>query len=379
MRTLRLLSSALTCLALAACSSDPVGIAIVEAGTGVPGFDGDGKDVRTSRLYSPLDVAFAPDGTLWVVDFNNHRLRTREADGTWRTRVGDLMPGDGDPATADLTTGAAGTTVLLNHPTDLTFAPDGALLFSAWHNFKIRHFDPATGLVRVIAGGRHPMGGFAGDGGPASEAAFNFPKSLARLADGTLYVLDQRNLRIRRVSAGTEPTVATIAGDGTAGDTDGPATTARFRWEQGTVPMPSGALALGPDGALYIADSLNHKIRRLDLITNTVSTIAGTGEAGLSGDGGAPLAARLHNPRDIAFASDGRLFVADTDNDVVRAIDLKTSVITTVLGTGVQGTGTDGSEATDFALSHPWGLTFDADGRLHVADTENHRLVRVRL
>jgi len=380
----RWLAAALAAASLAqGCSDDcpdSPGVVCVTAGTGVPGFDDDGHAATQSRLYSPLDVAFAPDGTEWIIDFNNHRLRTIEPDGTLRTRVGQLFPGDGDKAMADLTeAGALGTDVRLNHPTDLLFEPGGTVLFAAWHNFKLRQYDPADGRVRVTAGGDHAMGGFAGDAGPAARAAFNFPKALTRTADGTLYVLDQRNLRIRRITA--DGTIDTLLGDGTAGEgmtPDGPLAGTRLRLEVGNAPQPSGALIAGPDGALYMADSLNHRVRRIDLVQSTITTVAGSGEAGWSGDGGSALTARLNNPRDLAFGAEGRLYVADTDNHAIRVVDLTAGTIDTVLGTGVVGTGSEGQAPRSFALNKPWGIAFDARGRLRIADTENHRVLRMQ-
>lgn len=355
------------------------GVACVWAGNGLAGFNGDGLRLRDSRLYSPIDLDFAPDGTPWVIDFNNHRLRTVEANGTFKTRVGGIRPGDGDDNQADLTpAGAPGPDVLLNHPTDLAFAPDGTVLFAAWHNFKIRACDPATDIVHVLYGGKFYMGGFAGDGGPAESAAFNFPKSIVRTPAGDLLILDQRNFRIRKVAA-ADQTISTVAGDGKAGfldDATDPGK-AEFKFEAGDSPMPSGSLALAADGTLFVADSLNHRIRRIDLAAKTVSTIAGTGEAGLAGDGGPALAARLSNPRDLEFGPDGRLYVADTDNHVVRAIDLGTGTISTVAGTGRVGAGAEGQLATGVDLHKPWGIAFDAHGALYVADTENHRILRV--
>jgi sugar lactone lactonase YvrE len=356
------------------------GVACVWAGTGTPGFNGDGKALRESRLYSPVDVAFAPDGTPWVIDFNNHRLRTVEANGTFRTRVGTNKPGDGDENLADLTpAGAPGLEVGLNHPTDLAFMPDGKVLFAAWHNFKIRSFDPKTETVHVLYGARLPMGGFAGDGGPAVDALFNFPKAVELAPDGTLYILDQRSLRIRKVANDAQRTVTTIAGDGTAafaGD-GGPPVQAKLKFESGNAPLPSGALALATDGSLYVADSLNHRIRRIDFAKDEITTVAGTGEAGLAGDGGPALAAKFNNPRDLEFGPDGRLYVADTDNHVVRAIDLASGVVTTVAGTGKEGAGAEGKAATATELHKPWGVAFDAAGALYVTDTENHRVLKV--
>ncbi|MFM2152595.1 MAG: hypothetical protein RL199_1030 [Pseudomonadota bacterium] len=387
MRPYRFTALALAALGAGACGEDTAapscpevsGVACVWAGTSTAGFNGDGLALRESRLYSPLDVDFAPDGSPWVIDFNNHRLR-RVENGRFSTKVGGIRPGDGDDTQADLTpTGAPGTDVLLNHPTDLAFDPSGTLVFAAWHNFKIRSWNPADGLVHVLYGGKFYMGGYSGDGGPASAAAFNFPKALVRLDDGTLFILDQRSQRIRRVANDADHTVTTVAGDGTAGfaGDGGSPKAAKLHFEGGNAPMPSGGLALGPDGKLYLADSLNHRIRRLDLAADRIDTIAGTGLAGFGGDDGPALEAQLSNPRDLEFGPDGRLYIADTDNHRVRSIDIATGVIATVAGTGIEGNGAEGRPATETDLHKPWGIAFDPAGALYVADTENHRILKV--
>lgn len=382
-------TSLLATLGLAAACSAPVdeptcepksGVACVWAGTGVAGFNGDGKVLRDSRLYSPVDVTFAPDGTPWVIDFNNHRLRTVEADGTFRTRVGGIRPGDGDENQADLTpAGAAGLDVMLNHPTDVAFEPDGTVLFAAWHNFKIRSVAAGTDVVHVLTGGKYYMGGYGGDGGPAANAALNFPKAVERAPDGTLYILDQRNQRIRKIATDAARTITTVAGTGTAGFAgDGESLSkSQFKFEAGNAPLPSGALALAPDGTMFVADSLNHRIRKIDFANDTITTVAGTGEAGFAGDGGPALAAKLANPRDIELGPDGQLYVADTDNHVIRAIDLAAGTIRTVAGSGQAGNGAEGQAAIATALRKPWGVAFDPAGAMYITDTENHRILKV--
>lgn len=359
--------------ALLACGCDEAGRAYVWAGSGAPGFDGDGRAIAESRLYYPLDVEFAADGRAYVLDWNNHRIRRVTPDGTFETVVGFFI-GDGDEEQQDLTVGAPGETVSINHPTDLMFEPDGTLVFAAWHNHKLRRFDPRTGLVRV-QGGRGP--GFRGDGGPVADALFDQPKSIVRAADGSVYVLDQRNERIRKIAPGG--TITTVAGTGTkgyAGDGGDPRS-AQFHFDDGTNPQPSGALALGPDGRLYVSDGANHRIRRIDFAANTIETIAGTGTTGPLGDGGPAIAATFDDARDLEFGPDGRLYVADTGHHAVRAIDLKTGQITTIAGTGRAGAGEAGGPAGEVALSHPFGIAFDAEGDLYLADTFNNRILRV--
>lgn len=354
------------------CESQP-GVACIWAGHGPPGFDGDGKELRASRLYNPIDLSFAPDGTPWVLDWNNHKIR-RVVNGRFETVVGDFL-GDGDPDMLDLTAeGAPGLTVRLNHPTDLQFRSDGTLVVAAWHNHKLREVNPRTGIVHVACG----LGpGFAGDGKQVGDARFNQPKSIELADDGTLYILDQRNQRLRRI--GADGAVSTIAGTGTQGfnGDDKPLIETQFNFETGGNPQPSGALALDGQGRLYVADSLNHRIRRIDLAAGTITTIAGTGEAGGTGDGGPATAAQLHNPRDLEFGPDGKLYVADTENHVVRAIDLTSGVIERVAGTGTAGRGDEGKPAREVALTRPFGIAFDADGALYVADSFNDRILRI--
>lgn len=366
------------CVLGSACGPRPCvetpGSACIWAGTGELGFNGDGKTRLDTRLYWPADLDFAPDGTPWVLDWNNHKVR-KVVDDKFVTVVGEFL-GDGPPDQSDLVApGAMGTEVRLNHPTDLLFEPDGTLLFTAWHNHKLRHID-AEGRVLVMSG---RGGGFAGDGQAASGALFNQPKSIVRNAAGEIFVLDQRNFRIRKIGAGPNPIITTVVGTGMpgfAGDQGDPLL-AQLKFEAGGNPEPSGALALDAAGNLYISDGLNFRIRKVDFAANTITTIAGTGTAGFSGDGADATLAQLNNVRDLELGPDGRLYLADTENHRIRAIDLTTGVIDTVVGTGTAGTKGDGLPARQVELRRPFGIAFDGKGNLFVADTFNSRILEV--
>jgi sugar lactone lactonase YvrE len=366
-------SSLVLALVVAGCG-ETLGHAYLWAGGGEPGLNGDGRPLTESRLYWPIDVFFAPDGTPWVLDWNNHLVRRVTKAGTLETVVGNFL-GDGDEELLDLTpAGAPGLEVNLNHPTALAFAPDGTVFIAAWHNHKIRTVS-RSGQVHVLCG-RDP--GFAGDGGPAKDALFNQPKSLVRASDGTLYLNDQRNLRVRRIKP--DGLIDTIAGTGTRGFSGdgGDPREAELAFDPSGNPEPSGALALDEErGLLYLADSLNHRIRRIDLGRNVIETIAGTGEAGYGGDDGPALSAKLNNPRDLELSKDGTLYVADSENHVVRAIDLATGRIETVAGTGRRGRGDPGRAATRVDLARPFGVALDPEGQLYVSDTFNNRILRV--
>jgi DNA-binding beta-propeller fold protein YncE len=280
--------------------------------------------------------------------------------------------------------GALGTTVAMNHPTDAEFGPDGQLYIAAWHNNKIRVFDPATNLVTVLGGNSY---GDAGDGGPGCRVLFNQPKAVAIAPDGTLYTIDQRNVRIRVIQPDEARTTTTMAGRGRENDgygdggDNGPATEAQFGFDIDPTPQPTGSLVL--DGRLlYVADTENHRIRRINLDTGIIDCIAGKPEAGYSGDGGPALNATFDFPMDMELGPDGRLYVADRNNHVVRAIDLASGLVETVAGSGARcqterETCATRAPAREIALHEPYGIAFDPDGNLYIADSHNHRIVKV--
>ncbi len=346
------------------------------AGAGVAGFNGDNRPLRESMMYWPMDMEFAPDGRPIILDWNNHRIRRVTANNTFETIMGTAEPGDGPPMPTDLTEpGAPGDTVALNHPTDLMFHPDGRLFVVAWHNHKIRRWDPATGMTFV------PLG--RGPGwidGPFAMARIKQPSKGAMTRDGnTMYLLDQGNVRVRRIDL-TGSMVTTLAGDGMRrfGGDNGPAMMASFNLQTGENPEPEGGIALDREERnLYISDTGNHRIRRVELATGMITTVVGTGTFGYAGDDGPALMAQLNSPQDIEFGPDGRLYIADTNNHRIRAVDLTTNVITTVAGNGQRGYGGDRGPALQASLYRPHGIAFDAQGNLFICDTLNDRVRRV--
>lgn len=344
------------------------------------GYNGDGLHRTETLINQPQDLLFLPDGTAWFTDFNNFLIRRVLADGTIESMVGSqdpLFPGDG-PFTGITPGGAEGQDWMLNHPTNLLLQPDGSILVVAWHNHKLLTVDPATGFVKVVCGGG---AGFAGDGKVASPATLFKQVNDATFDEaGNVYLIDQQNERIRMIAA-ADGVITTIAGDGTPGYSGdgGPALAAQFSWARGSNPNPSGGI-VHHAGKLYISDTEANVIRVMDIAGGTIAALAGTGEKGDGGDDGPALAAKLSAPRDLEIGPDGDLYFADTDNGKVRAIDLEAGIIRTVVGTGENGVeDRDGLPATETKLRRPFGIAFDPEGDLYVMDTLNSRIVKVAL
>jgi DNA-binding beta-propeller fold protein YncE len=332
-----------------------------------------------SDLYYPMSLTFLDDGRAYIVDWQNHRVRETTEEGTLRTIIGNGELGDGllDPLDRSefSSPGVDALDISLNHPTQIVAQPDGTFTLVAWHNHKLRDYDPDSGLIHVSCGSNP---GFGGDGGPAEAALLNQPGQLVVAEDGTQYLLDQRNQIVRRID--TDGIISTVAGmqgqPGFSGD-GGPPLEAQFNLPAMSNPPPAGGLALDGDGNLYVSDTNNQRIRKIDFAANVITTVAGTGEADFSGDDGPAYEAALNNPRQLAVGPDGRLYVADQDNHRIRAVDLETAVIETVVGSGEQGFSGDGGSPLEAALDRPAGVAFDREGALYVVDSYNSRVRRI--
>jgi len=367
------------------CSDDP-GTICTYVGDGELGFNGDGFDRLHTALYWPFDMEFTPTGRRIVLDWNNHKVREILADDTLTTIVGSDFVGDGPADLSDRTLqGAIPATVDLNHPTDVQEFPNGDLMIMCWHNHKIRVADRLTGRVRVLLGA---AAGFAGDGARAYDALVNQPPHGTLDPNGNLFFVDQRNQRIRVIynfaTQRENAIIATVVGSGVKGfNGDGLTLQTQLNFPAGPNPEPGGGIVVAADGSVYFSDTLNHRVRRVqffnaDFTNGVVTTIAGTGDAGFSGDGGPAQLAQINYPEDLEIGPDGNLYFADTNNNRVRMINLTTGTIQTVAGTGDKGYGGDGGPATQARLNRPFGVAFDANGDLYVSDTFNSRIRKVK-
>jgi len=258
--------------------------------------------------------------------------------------------GDGGPATA----------AALNDPSGVAIMPDGGYLIADAGNDRVRRVFP-DGTIRTVAGSGSY--GSSGDGGPAAAASLQAPIGVAALSDGSFLIADAGAARVRRVSA--TGIITTAAGTGTRGISGdgGPATAAEIYDPQGVTAMP--------DGGFLIADG-DYVVRRVSPI-GIITTVAGTGTPGFSGDGGPATAAQLTNPNAVAVTADGGFLIADSGNRRIRRVS-PTGTITTVAGTGTQGSAGDGGAATAAQLNNPSGLAATPDGGFLIADWFGNRV-----
>lgn len=333
------------------------------AGTGQPQNNGDEGDARKINIGDPFGVEIGPDGALFITEVRNHRV--------WRldfsSRKLSVVAGNGEQGYSG--DGGLATDAALNEPYEIRFDKDGNMFFVEMKNHVVRRVDAQTGMISTVAGtGKQ---GFSGDGGPAVNATFNNPHSIALDGRGGLYIADIGNHRIRRVDLNSG-NVETIAGnDERKLPRDGQVT-------KGNPILGPRALFIDGD-TIWIALREGHSVWRLDMTAGTLHHVAGSGKQGFSGDGGSAKDATFNGPKGIAIGPAGHVYVVDTENQAIRKIDTKTNVITTVAGSGPahRGGSGDGGPATQAELDRPHGICLSTDGSIYIGDTLNHRVRRV--
>jgi DNA-binding beta-propeller fold protein YncE len=318
-------------------------------GNGAPGYS-------DQQVNNPYGLVIGPDRALYFCDLDNQRIRRLDL----RTHRTSTIAGNGEKGYSG--DGGPATSASLSLPHEIQFDRTGNLYIAERDNHVVRKVAAKTGIISTFAG--TGVAGFSGDGGPAARAQLRQPHSIAIDGAGRILICDVGNHRVRQVNLETG-TIATYSGTGER------------------QPAPDGAPLKGTplngprtltfgDGDLFLALREGNAIYRIAAKTATIHHVAGSGEQGYSGDGGQAVRARLAGPKGLAYAA-GNLYVADTENHVIRCIDVKTGMITTVLGTGQRGDGPE-PDPLRCALNRPHGLLAVPGGLLYVGDSEAHRI-----
>ncbi len=333
------------------------------AGIASRGYSGDGGPAIFAELYWPANLAFDKYDNLYIADQWNNRIRTvNKSNGYINTIVGNGFPGysgDGMPAIS----------AEINLPASVAIDTFGNIFIPDFNNNRIREVIDSTGLIFTIGG--NGVAGYFGDGGPATAAEINHPHHISVDNNGNLYFADENNNRVRKIvlSTGIISTIIGTGGSGFSGDS-GLATAAQIHAPK--------CIALDDSGNMFIADWLNNRIRKVDAATGIITTIAGNGNPGFSGDGGPATAAALNSPYRVALDKAGNFYIADGSDNRVRWVNGKTGIIKTLAGNGEAGFYGDGGPASISELDYPPGVAFDHEGDLYIADIRNNRVREIK-
>lgn len=353
---------------------DTQGIITTFAGNGAtadPGFWGDNGAATNASLHLPTGLAVDASGKVYIAVSSDNTVRVVTTDGIINIFAGAGYQGyygdyGFDTISAKVTSAGVATVAGLTNPQDVAIGPKGTVLIADTGNAVIRQVDSA-GIITTISGNGGV--GISGDD-VATTLAMVSPFGLAVDSSGNVYVAEYGSNRIRKID--TSGKITTAIGDGSqgfAGDGGAP--------NKVQMSLPTGVV-VDSSGNLYFADSLNNRIRKLS--GGNVSTYAGNGAFSRSGDGGAADSAQLNTPLGVAVDSFGNSYIADTANNVVRRVDSNkgtSGTISTFAGTGTAGSSGDGSAAASAQLNGPQGLAVDSAGDLYIADTQNNRVRKV--
>jgi hypothetical protein len=257
---------------------------------------------------------------------------------------------------------------LVNYPVVVSVDAAGDIYVAEWNNHRVSRVNVSTGVVTTVAGNMNP--GYSGDGGLAINAQLNSPSGVCLDAAGNIYIADRDNHRIRKVTVSTG-IITTVAGNGTAGYLSDGVLAANTRLN-----YPVG-VSLDTNGDIYIADTYNHRVRKVTVSTGIITTVAGTGVEGSSGDAGLAVNARLNLPGGVSVDSARNIYISDTFNNRIRKVTVSTGIITAVAGTASPGYSGDAGPPPSAQLNNPTGATFDSDGNIYIADWTNHRIRKI--
>lgn len=333
-------------------------------GNGDEGFAGDDGPATEATLNNPFDIVFDAAGNLVFTDTFNHCVRRVDA----RTGIIETIAGIGDAGYSG--DGGPGKKAGFNQPYGLAVDSGDNLYVADRLNAVVRRIDGTTGVVATFAGTGEK--GCSGDGGPANDAGMVEPNGLAFSRDGKrLFIADVADNRVRVVDLASG-VITTFAGAGDAvhdGD-GGPAATAGIFGARAVAPTISG------DG-VYILERQGSSLRLAASNGSAISTVASTGKTGYGGDGGPASAAIFDRPKEMTLDGDGNVLIVDTENHVIRLIDWGAGRVSTIAGNGVPGFTGDGVVATQSSLARPHGVAVGPDGAFYIGDTENNRIRKV--
>ncbi len=321
------------------------------AGNGTAAYAGDGGPATSAEIYTPWGVALDANGNLFIADTYNQRIRKVATDGTITTVAG------GGSHSED---GVAATTAFIDYPAGVGVSAAGELAIGSMNSKLVRKVS-AAGIIATVAG--NGSTGRAGDGGPAINAQFAYPTGVAVDAAGNYYIVDQKNQQVRKV--GLDGTISTAAGTGDNGNTGdgGQGAAAKLSNPQG--------VAVDSHGNLYIATTARIRMVATD---GTISTVAGNGNGGYSGDGGPALSAGLSYPHGLAVDTAGNIYIADSYNHVIRKVGLDHNISTVAGIPNSAGFSGDGGPAVNAQLNDPFGVAVDGAGNVLIADYSNYRV-----
>lgn len=336
----------------------------VFAGSGTCGYSGDGGSPAAAELNSPAGVAVDSNGNLFIADTNNFVIReVVKTTGKIKTVAGNNALGQGFSGD-----GAAAISAQISYVYQLAVNSAGTVSIADYYNWRIRQFT-VGGNINTVAGSG--SGGFCGDGALATAACLYYPEGVALSSTGAVYVADTSNARIRSFTVGGN--INTVAGNGSTSE----ATVVNGVAANGVdLYYPFGVFE-DPSGNIFVADQYNQMVRELVQSSGLVNTFAGNGTNGFSGDGGAATAAELAYPLGVARDSSGNIYLADTNNCVIRKVDTSGN-ITTFAGIDANapsplcGYTGDGGPATSAQLYYPYSVYVDGKNNVLIADTYNH-------
>jgi sugar lactone lactonase YvrE len=348
------------------------------------GLVGDGGVATSASFYFPRTPALDSQGNLYITDAENNRIREVNA----ITQIVSTVVGNGIPCARPILPcgdGGPATSASIFMPRTITIEPSGNLLVADDGDFKIREVNGSSGIITTIVGSGAQCTTATlpcGDGGPATSASVNDARGAVLDAAGNLYFVDAQDNRVREVD--TAGTIATIAGGGPSGTAPTGCANGTYTGDGGpavdsTLDCPLG-LDIDSLGNLYVADTYNNVIRKID--TNSpriITTVAGNGTKGHTGDGGLATSAALNMPDRVSVNVAGNFFISDSGNDVIRRVDGTSTIITAFAGNGAFGFAGDGGPALSAELATPVGVVVDAQGNMYVGDLYNNRVRKVLL